>query len=359
MAEMTPEMKAQLEAQKAQCPFCKIIGGEIPAQKVYEDDKILAILDINPWIKGHMLVLPKEHYPIMPFLPPETFKHMFGVMAKLVGAAKKAMLCTGADVFIANGGIAGQQSPHFLVHILPREKGDPIWDKYLFAEDKPIEAEKAQQIFEAMKKNLPMMLGNHFSRTPASWHTGAIQTAEHLSDKQLLYSDEKAAVAIPEHQQSLGHMVVYSQEEASDLENLDEESSSHLFYVASYCATAVFEGLGAQGSNIILKSGTSDDNPDGRLCVHILPRFQDDGMDVLPKPLAEKPNMDQIAAKIKEETWIIENAPKESKKKEPVVLDKPVPVLVADAPVEEKPGEPASFDSAADEIMFHIRKRKG
>ena len=131
MSNVPPEVQAQLEEQKKNCPFCKIISGEIESKKVYEDELMIGILDINPRIKGHMLLLPKEHYPILPFLPPETFKHMFSRMSSLVNALKESMLSTGCNVMIANGGVAGQQSPHFLVHLFPRENKDGF-DKYGF-----------------------------------------------------------------------------------------------------------------------------------------------------------------------------------------------------------------------------------
>ena len=83
MSELTPERQASVDAQKAQCPFCQIVDGKIPSKKVYEDDKILAILDIRPATKGHVLVMPKDHYPIMPLIPPDTFKHMFSKLKEL------------------------------------------------------------------------------------------------------------------------------------------------------------------------------------------------------------------------------------------------------------------------------------
>jgi galactose-1-phosphate uridylyltransferase len=68
MSEAEMSQEEMLEQQKANCIFCKIVKGEIPSKKVYEDDMMLAILDINPAVKGHILVLPKEHYPIMPLI---------------------------------------------------------------------------------------------------------------------------------------------------------------------------------------------------------------------------------------------------------------------------------------------------
>ncbi|MBN2459565.1 HIT domain-containing protein [Candidatus Woesearchaeota archaeon] len=114
------------EYQRQNCVFCKIVKGDIPSKKVYEDDKIICILDINPAAKGHLLVLTKEHYPILPLIPPDVARHMFRTTKHLSKSLKEAMICPNATVFIANGAVAGQQSPHFLYHIIPRENNDGL-----------------------------------------------------------------------------------------------------------------------------------------------------------------------------------------------------------------------------------------
>lgn len=116
--------QAVLAQQKEQCIFCKIVKGDVPAKKVFEDDKVLAIMDINPAKKGHVLVLPKEHYPILPLIPFPEMQHLFKQTHGVARAVKQAMLCQGISVFIANGAAAGQQNPHFILHVIPREKDD-------------------------------------------------------------------------------------------------------------------------------------------------------------------------------------------------------------------------------------------
>ena len=122
--ELTPEIKAQLQEQKKQCIFCKLISGEMPAKKVFEDSKTISLVDIYPARKGHTLFMLKEHYPIMPYIPADEFKHYFGLVPQLCNAVKNATVTTGINVFIANGGPAGQQAPHFLMHLFPRENAD-------------------------------------------------------------------------------------------------------------------------------------------------------------------------------------------------------------------------------------------
>src|SRR3989338_5793524 len=115
------DMQAQIGEAKAQCPFCKIVKGEIPARKVYEDEHILAVLDIHPKAKGHVLVLPKEHYPVLPLVPPLQLASLFSVTHKLAKAAAAATINPYANIFVANGGVAGQQVSHVIMHIIPQE----------------------------------------------------------------------------------------------------------------------------------------------------------------------------------------------------------------------------------------------
>jgi histidine triad (HIT) family protein len=117
--ELSPEQKAAIEEQKQYCPFCKIVKGEIPASKVYEDKQFLAILDINPTTKGHILIIPKQHYPVLPFVPDKERDALARLVPQLGGALERAMLTRGTEFFIANGAAAGQQTSHFLLHAFP------------------------------------------------------------------------------------------------------------------------------------------------------------------------------------------------------------------------------------------------
>lgn len=132
MAELTEEdiknmsPEQLMELQKQQCTFCKIAKGEIPSKKVYEDDSCVAVLDINPANVGHMLLLTKEHYQIMPQIPEKEIIHLAAVSKQLSRAALKTFSAQGTNVFIANGAVAGQRAPHFMIHIIPRMEKDDI-----------------------------------------------------------------------------------------------------------------------------------------------------------------------------------------------------------------------------------------
>ncbi|MFC1728029.1 HIT family protein [Nanoarchaeota archaeon] len=150
LKDMSPEQI--MELQKQQCIFCKIIKGEIPAKKVYEDDICVAILDINPANPGHVLLLPKEHFTIMPQIPEEVIEHLAIISKQLSGAALKSFGAQGTNIFIANGAIAGQRAPHFMIHIIPRKEGDKV-EGFSIPENK-ISDKDSEQIQKIIKAKL-------------------------------------------------------------------------------------------------------------------------------------------------------------------------------------------------------------
>ena len=102
------------------CVFCKIVAGEIPSEKVLENDDFIVIKDANPKTEGHSLVIPKEHYETFLDLPGELYE-------KFLRTAKEAIEKLGAKDFnliMNNGKIAEQLVPHAHLHILPRKEGD-------------------------------------------------------------------------------------------------------------------------------------------------------------------------------------------------------------------------------------------
>lgn len=122
--QLTPEQITEM--QKKNCIFCRIIAGELESKKVFENEQFLAILDIRPAAPGHVLLLPKEHVPILPLLPEEQLLNMFRLVTELSSAVQEAMIAQRTTVFIASGYAAGQQAPHLIFHIIPREKGDGL-----------------------------------------------------------------------------------------------------------------------------------------------------------------------------------------------------------------------------------------
>ncbi len=100
--------------------FCRIIEGEIPSSKVYEDDDVLAILDISQTTKGHTLVIPKEHYDNYLSCPKEPMHKVFDVAQRIGQAMVSVLGADGVNILTNVGEGAGQTVMHFHVHVIPR-----------------------------------------------------------------------------------------------------------------------------------------------------------------------------------------------------------------------------------------------
>ena len=124
LKNMSPEELK--EFQKKQCIFCQIISGNVQSRKIYEDEHVLAVLDINPANPGHILVMPRDHYSIMPQIPEEEVEHIFLVAKMLSNASLRALEVQGSNIIVANGVAAGQRAQHFMAHLIPRKENDNL-----------------------------------------------------------------------------------------------------------------------------------------------------------------------------------------------------------------------------------------
>ena len=132
------------------CIFCKIIAGEIPCSKVYEDDSTVAFVDIAPINKGHMLVIPKEHHETLLDMPEDLMCKVLVVVKKIASAVKKATDCDGFNIGMNNYKAAGQLVPHAHFHVIPRFSGDGLkhWPAKKYEEGE--EKEYAEKIKRAL-----------------------------------------------------------------------------------------------------------------------------------------------------------------------------------------------------------------
>jgi histidine triad (HIT) family protein len=109
-----------------QCIFCKIISGEEPCFRLFEDAVTLAFMDIYPASDGHCLVIPKTHYPTIFEMPAENFAAVARTVIKIAAGVERAVRPGGLSLVQANGPIAGQSVMHLHVHVLPRHEGDNL-----------------------------------------------------------------------------------------------------------------------------------------------------------------------------------------------------------------------------------------
>ncbi|ATP41775.1 HIT family protein [Solibacillus sp. R5-41] len=102
------------------CLFCKIINGQIPSLKVYEDDHVYAFMDIMPLTKGHTLLIPKTHCKDLFEMPEEVARNLYAAAPKVANAIKAAFNPTGMNTMNNNGESAGQTVFHYHLHLIPR-----------------------------------------------------------------------------------------------------------------------------------------------------------------------------------------------------------------------------------------------
>lgn len=136
---------------KDDCLFCRMVAGHIPVTKIYEDDVVLAFLDIGPLSDGHTLVVPKQHFEKLHDCPAELLGQVCSRLGKIAGAMAEAMQSDGYNLLCNNGSAAGQLVEHLHFHIIPRNVGDGVfrrWPSYKYPEG------KAEAIAAKIRRNL-------------------------------------------------------------------------------------------------------------------------------------------------------------------------------------------------------------
>jgi len=131
--------------------FAKILRGELPCYKVYEDDKAFAFLDIMPRAPGHTLVLPKAAARNILDVPPDDLAHVAKVAQRIAKAAMKACAADGVTIQQFNEGAGGQVVFHLHVHVIPRKSGMPMKPPAAEKEKPEVLADQAKKIAAAIE----------------------------------------------------------------------------------------------------------------------------------------------------------------------------------------------------------------
>ena len=136
-------------ASNPNCIFCKIVSGEVPCLKLYEDAQTLAFMDISPVHDGHCLAIPKQHYSTVFTISPRAVAAVAQTAAKIAKAVDQAVKPDGLSIMQANGPGAGQSVGHFHFHVLPRRIDDQLlfnWERYQTPGDRVRLTELAERI---------------------------------------------------------------------------------------------------------------------------------------------------------------------------------------------------------------------
>ena len=130
------------------CIFCKIVAGEIPSHKIDEDDKTLAFLDINPWTRGHSLVIPKAHSRNIYDVEPDDLVAMHVAAQRLAKRMRDRLGCEGINILQSSEPVAMQTVFHTHVHVIPRYSDDGL---RMPAHPQPAEHEELAALAEELR----------------------------------------------------------------------------------------------------------------------------------------------------------------------------------------------------------------
>ncbi len=133
------------------CIFCKILNGDIPCNKVFENDRFIAILDAFPANEGHTLVIPKKHFKDIFEIDEDILKEGYAIAKKIANSIKKSLNINDINILQNNGVFASQTVNHFHIHVIPRKKDDKVVIK---SEVVNIDDNKIKEIVTKIKNSI-------------------------------------------------------------------------------------------------------------------------------------------------------------------------------------------------------------
>ena len=307
--QMSPEELK--EFQKKQCIFCQIIAGKVQSKKVYEDDKVIAIFDINPANPGHTLLLTKEHYSIMPQIPDDEVAYLFMAVKALSNSMLRGIDAQGTNIIVANGVAAGQKAQHFMAHIIPRRENDGI--NFVLPQDT-----LGQNEIEEVGNKLIAALETTKTRSSKTESLSiqescvVCQIIENKLPSKKIYEDEIAMAVLDVNGANPGHCFVIPKNHYPILEQVPDSEIGRLFQVSNKISSAIFESLGAQGTNLFVANGIPAGQTVAHFTINIIPRKDGDGINLQwqPKQLSEE-ETSTVELKLKDQTKNIGDFEKE------------------------------------------------
>jgi histidine triad (HIT) family protein len=125
------------------CIFCKIVAGELASEMVREDEHTVAFMDINPWTRGHALVIPRNHSPNIYEVGDDDLRHTASAAKQLALRMRERLRCDGVNLLNASEPAAWQTVSHFHMHVIPRYDDDPL---QLPVRPRPAEQEELAEV---------------------------------------------------------------------------------------------------------------------------------------------------------------------------------------------------------------------
>ena len=135
----------------SECIFCEILKGNSPASFTYQDDTVVAFMDVQPITQGHMLVVPRAHAVLMSEVEDSVAMRSFRVARRLGSVVRKTLGAAGVNLFVADGEAAFQDIPHFHVHVIPRYPSDGFGLTFPAKYSQPPSRAELETIAEAIR----------------------------------------------------------------------------------------------------------------------------------------------------------------------------------------------------------------
>ena len=174
-----------------ECVFCGIAKGAIPSKKVYEDNSVIAVLDINPRNPGHTLVVPKKHYETIMEMPDNEAQTLFAAVKKMASVIKKATNADGVSISQSNGRAAGQIIPHVHFHVIPRFMNEGPVGLESILPSKRLDEQTMNKLVESIKTSMTTTPSSSVSaNTEDGSKEKKSEKKEKTKEEDVLYSED-------------------------------------------------------------------------------------------------------------------------------------------------------------------------
>jgi histidine triad (HIT) family protein len=193
-------METQRNEASANCTFCELIQGSAEVSICHEDADAIAFMDIQPVNNGHVLVVPREHHESLLDVPEELGLHLFKVTMRLANAIRRVTGCDDLNIVVNSGAAAGQDEPHYHVHIIPRRAGDgfdiPLPFNGSQMPDRTVLDAYAVRIISALRD--PVRIESRTAAAPsvAARRTGTGMRSERVVERQVFNESREPQASV-------------------------------------------------------------------------------------------------------------------------------------------------------------------
>lgn len=261
--------------------FCNIVKKSTPSYTVYEDDYLSAILDINPSIPGHIVLILKTHYVSIKETTDDEIGHVLIIAKKLSNILMKVAGIKGTTLFIADGIDAGQKAPHALMHIIPRIVGD---SSNLSIPENDVNQETLLKVKEKLileiendiigqennEKNDNKSNGQENSNCPIC---NIVEKNSHV-----IYKDQEISAYLPKNPISPYHIQITTNKHFPVIGVVPDKTCSKLLSLAKSLCLTIAKSFNINSSNIIINNGIPANQKYPHMVIDLIPRIKNDGI---------------------------------------------------------------------------------